>query len=50
MRVGSAPRDWLYRVYSLSCAPRNISEPVATLVVMLAAVKFGLHHQLLFAN
>lgn len=45
--VGSAPRDWLYHVYSLSCAPRNISEPVATIVVMLAAVKFGLHHQLL---
>ena len=45
--VGSAPRDWLYRVYSLSCAPRNIADPVATIVVMLAAVKFGLHHQLL---
>ena len=45
--VGSAPRDWLYRVYTLSCAPRDIAEPVATIVVMLAAVKFGLHHQLL---
>ncbi len=45
--VGSAPRDWLYRVYSLSCAPRDIADPVATIVVMLAAVKFGLHHQLL---
>lgn len=44
---GSRPRDWLYRIYTLSCAPRNITEPVATIVVMLAAVKFGLHHQLL---
>ncbi|MDE2776505.1 MAG: M23 family metallopeptidase [Chloroflexota bacterium] len=41
------PRDWLYRVYTVSCAPRGISEPVTTLVVMLAAVKFGLRHQLL---
>lgn len=41
------PRDWLYRVYALSCAPRNITEPVATIVVMLAAAKFGLRHQLL---
>ena len=44
---GTAPRDWLYRVYRLSLAPRGISEPVTTLVVMLAAVKFGLHHRLL---
>ena len=41
------PRDWFVRVYRVSIAPRNITEPVATIVVMLAAVKFGLHHQLL---
>ena len=41
------PRDWLIRVCTVSCAPRNITEPVASLLVMLAAVKFGLHHQLL---
>ena len=41
------PRDWLYRVYAVSCIPRSITEPVATIVVMLAAVKFGLRHQLL---
>lgn len=40
-------RDWLYRVSTVSCAPRGISEPVTTLVIMLAAVKFGLRHQLL---
>ena len=40
-------RDWLYCVYTVSCAPRSITEPVATIVVMLAAVKFGLRHQLL---
>ena len=28
-------------------APRHCTEPVTTLVVMLAAVKFGLRHQLL---
>ena len=44
---GGTPRDWLYRIYTVSCAPRNITEPVATIVVMLAAVKFGLRHQLL---
>lgn len=44
---GATPRDWLYRVQRLSIAPRGISEPVATLVIMLAAVKFGLRHQLL---
>ncbi len=44
---GTSPRDWLYRVYVLSCTSRGITEPVATLVVMLAAVKFGLRHQLL---
>lgn len=43
----ASPRDWLYRVQRLSIAPRGIAEPVATLVVMLAAVKFGLRHQLL---
>ncbi len=43
----STARDWLYRVYAVSCAPRGVAEPVATLVVMLAAVKFGLRHQLL---
>ena len=45
--AGERPRDWLYRVYSVSIAPRGISEPVASIVVMLAAVKFGLRHQLL---
>ena len=44
---GATPRDWLQRVYTLSCVPRGIAEPVTTLVVMLAAVKFGLRHQLL---
>ena len=44
---GTTPRDWLYRVYAVSCAPRGIAEPVTTLAVMLAAVKFGLRHQLL---
>ncbi len=44
---GETPRDWLRRVYTLSCVPRGIAEPVTTLVVMLAAVKFGLRHQLL---
>jgi len=47
LEQGTSPRDWLYRVYTRSCAPRGISEPVATLVVMLAAVQFGLRHQLL---
>ena len=47
LQDGTTPRDWLYRVYTLSCAPRGITEPVATIVVMLAAVKFGLRHQLL---
>ena len=47
LRAGASPRDWLYRVYTLSGASRGITEPVATLVVMLAAVKFGLRHQLL---
>ena len=44
---GAKPRDWLHQVYTLSCVPRGIAEPVTTLVVMLAAVKFGLRHQLL---
>ncbi len=44
---GATERDWLYRVQRLSIAPRGIAEPVATLAVMLAAVKFGLRHQLL---
>lgn len=44
---GTTPRDWLYRAYAVSCVPRGIIEPVATIVVMLAAVKFGLRHQLL---
>ena len=47
LQAGASPRDWLHRVYTVSCVPRGISEPVATLVVMLAAVKFGLRHQLL---
>ena len=47
LQDGATPRDWLYRVYAVSCAPRGITEPVATIVVMLAAVKFGLRHQLL---
>lgn len=47
---GRTSRDWLYRVYAVSCAPRGIAEPVATLVVMLAAVKFGLRHQLLLGT
>lgn len=47
LQAGASPRDWLYRVYAVSCVPRGISEPVATMVVMLAAVKFGLRHQLL---
>ncbi|MCY3781365.1 MAG: M23 family metallopeptidase, partial [Chloroflexi bacterium] len=47
LQHGTSPRDWLYRVYTVSIVPRGISEPVATMVVMLAAVKFGLHHQLL---
>ena len=47
LQHGTSPRDWLYRVYAVSCIPRSISEPVATIVVMLAAVKFGLRHQLL---
>lgn len=44
---GAKPRDWLRNVYTLSCVPRGITEPVASLTVMLAAVKFGLRHQLL---
>lgn len=44
---GAGPRDWLHRAHTLSIIPRGISEPVTTLVVMLAAVKFGLRHQLL---
>ena len=47
LQDGTTARDWLYRVYAVSCAPRGIAEPVTTLVVMLAAVKFGLRHQLL---
>ncbi len=47
LQAGASPRDWLYRVYIVSCVPRGITEPVATIVVMLAAVKFGLRHQLL---
>ena len=47
LKDGAKPRDWLRRVYTLSCVPRGIAEPVTTLVVMLAAVKFGLRHQLL---
>ena len=47
LQDGTTPRDWLYRVYTVSCVPRGIVEPVATIVVMLAAVKFGLRHQLL---
>ena len=44
---GAGSREWLTQVYKVSLAPRGIAEPVATLVVMLAAVKFGLRHQLL---
>lgn len=44
---GSSPRDWLHQVYIVSCVPRGITEPVTTIAVMLAAVKFGLRHQLL---
>ena len=47
LQDGTTARDWLYRVNVVSCAPRGIAEPVATLAVMLAAVKFGLRHQLL---
>ena len=47
LQAGASPRDWLHRVYTVSCVPRGITEPVATIVVMLAAVKFGLRHQLL---
>ena len=47
LQQGTTPRDWLYRVHTLSIAPRGISEPVATIVLMLAAVKFGLRHRLL---
>ena len=47
LQAGASPRDWLHRVYTVSCVPRGITEPVTTLVVMLAAVKFGLRHQLL---
>ena len=47
LHAGASPRDWLHQVYAISCVPRGITEPVATLVVMLAAVKFGLRHQLL---
>lgn len=47
LQAGASPRDWLYRVYTVSGVPRGISEAVATMVVMLAAVKFGLRHQLL---
>ena len=47
LQHGTTPRDWLYRVYAVSCIPRSITEPVTTLVVMLAAVKVGLRHQLL---
>lgn len=46
-QAGAKPSDWLYRVYTVSIAPRGIHEPVATIIVMLAAVKFGLRHQLL---
>ena len=46
-QAGASPRDWLEQVCAVSIAPRGFSEPVATLVVMLAAVKFGLRHQLL---
>lgn len=46
-QAGASPRDWLYRVQTISIAPRGIDEPVATILVMLAAVKFGLRHQLL---
>lgn len=45
--AGAKPRGWLYQVYEISIAPRGIGESVTTLVVMLAAVKFGLRHQLL---
>jgi len=44
---GAGSREWLTQVYIVSLAPRGIDEPVATLVGMLAAVKFGLRHQLL---
>ena len=44
---GAGSREWLSQVYQVSLAPRGIAEPVATLIVMLAAVKFGLRHQLL---
>ncbi len=46
-RGGVSERDWLYRVNAISLAPRGIAEPVSSIVVMLAAVKFGLRHQLL---
>ena len=45
--ASASPRDWLFRVQTISIAPRGIKEPVTTIIVMLAAVKFGLRHQLL---
>ena len=44
LQHGTTPRDWLVRVYAVSCILRSITEPVATIVVMLTAAKFGLHH------
>ena len=50
LQHGTTPRDWLYRVYAVSCIPRSITEPVTTLVVMLAAVKFRLAPPVAAAN
>ena len=47
IKAATTPRDWLFQVYRLSCAPRGILEPVATIIIMLAAVRFGLRHRLL---
>lgn len=46
-QAGASPRAWLYRVHTVSIVPRGIAEPVTRIAVMLAAVKFGLRHQLL---
>ena len=43
----TSERDFLYRVYTYSCQPREIREPLTTILVMLAATLHGMSHPLI---
>ena len=48
LKNATTPRDYLFQSYTISCEPRGIMEPIATILIMIAAAQDQLRHALIY--